>query len=754
MHSLRNSAVVALATASLLASLTACAVGGGVARGEHLTVKSQAERVAHVSQASTPLYGGIVMGPDWTGWPDAGQYPAARRSDHMDEYFGTRVADPYRWMEETIDGEFAPPVREWIETENSITMPLLKALPARDRIKSRLEELINYERYQTPSKMGGRYFWLYNPGMLNQNVLYVADALDATPRVLIDPNTFSDDGTISLGGTNVSWDGQTIAYGTSDGGSDWRTWKFRRVADGAELKDTLEHIKFATPSWTRNNKGVYYSRFPVEGAADLSSANENMQVWYHEVGTDQTMDELIFATPDHPRRTMYPVVTEDGKYLVVIVAEGFATNALYYAPIDRPKEVVRLLDEWDAQYQFVANDGPVFYISTTHNAPNYRVIAIDTRNPAEQNWKTIIAERPEAIDSISYVGGRFLVTYIKDARSVVKAFERDGSPAGEVTLPAIGTATGFGGVGDDPETFYQFASFTNPSEIYRYDASTGKSTLFKRPAINVDFDAYEVSQHFYASKDGTKVPMFIVHKKGIKLDGSHPTLLYGYGGFNVSLTPTYSTTRMVWLDMGGILAIPNLRGGGEYGEAWHLAGTKLQKQNVFDDFIAAAEFLIDKGYTNPKKLAIQGGSNGGLLVGAVMLQRPELFGACLPAVGVMDMLRFHTATIGRAWGSDYGLSEVEEEFHALAAYSPVHNIKPACYPPTLITTADRDDRVVPWHSFKFAAEVQHQQRCDNPVLIRIETRAGHGAGTPLSMVIEEYADVWAFLHKALDMGGE
>ena len=679
--------------------------------------------------------------------------PPARTVDHTDAYHGTKVADPYRWLEQ-LD---APEVKAWVEAQNALAQPFLAAIPARKRLIERLTALWNYERYQVPFEEGGRYFFRKNDGLQNQDVLYVMDRWGSEPRVLIDPNGFSKDGTVALGQVVPSPDGRLLAYSIQDGGTDWRTWKVRDVATGQDTVDFLQFTKFTRVSWSRDAKGFYYSRYPVAPGGAKADDQKAVSVWHHRIGAKQSEDRLVYDL-GHKSRGPYASVTEDGRYLVIGIFDGYDSSALHFMPLTPGKnqpegKVERLLDKWDALYTFVGNDGPIFYVQTTKDAPRSRVVAIDVRRPDPKDWKTVVPEAAEPLDQASYVGGSIVAQYLKDAKSLIKVLDRAGALVREVALPGIGTAAGFGGHQDKRETFFAFVSFTSPATIYRYDVATGQSELFRQAKVAADLDRYQTRQVFYTSKDGTRIPMFIVHKKGLTLDGNNPTLLYGYGGFNVSETPAYSTSRIVWLEMGGVYALANLRGGGEYGEEWHLAGTRLKKQNVFDDFIAAAEYLIREKYTSPKRLAIQGGSNGGLLIGAVLNQRRELFAAALPAVGVMDMLRYHTASANaRQWSSDLGLSENPEEFKALYAYSPYHNIKDgACYPPTLVTTADHDDRVVPWHSFKYAARLQEAQGCAGPVLIRIETRAGHGAGKPTWMQIEDIADQWAFLVKALGM---
>ncbi len=683
------------------------------------------------------------------------QYPEAKRGDVVDDYHGTPVADPYRWMENLDSAE----VREWVAAQNALAEPYLEAIPARQPIIDRLTELWNYERYSVPFKEGGRYFYRYNDGVQDQDVLYVTDDIDEPARVLLDPNTFSEDGTVSLAAANPSPDGRYLAYSISDGGSDWRQWRILDIETGEALPEILLHSKFTIDAaWSGDSRGFYYTRYPVTdaGAAD---DRQPASLYYHRLDTPQEEDTLVFSVAEHAEWNLYgSTVTDDGKYLVVPVESNVNANAVYYTALDEGSApITELLGEWDAHYTFLGNEDSLFYFATTNGAPNWRVIAIDIERPEPEHWREVIPEQEQALESASMIGGHLVAHYLQDARSRVRIFNLDGEPVRDVELPGPGSASGFKGRTNATETFFGFESFTNPGAIWRYDVATGEKELFRRIEVKAGTDAWETKQVFYTSKDGTRVPMFIVHRKGLELDGGNPTLLYGYGGFNVSLTPYFSAARAVWLEMGGVLAVANLRGGGEYGEAWHEAGTKLDKQNVFDDFIAAAEELIELGYTRPEKLAIQGGSNGGLLVGAVLNQRPDLFGAALPAVGVMDMLRYHTASANaRIWSIDYGLSENPEEFKALYAYSPYHNVQAdVCYPPTLVTTADHDDRVVPWHSYKYAAAMQRaqaaQENCGNPVLIRVETRAGHGAGKPTWMIIENIADQWAFLAKALGM---
>jgi prolyl oligopeptidase len=678
-------------------------------------------------------------------------YPRAKTVDQMDDYHGIKVADPYRWLEDTDSAD----TRDWIEAENKVTFHYLEQIPYRQAIHDRLKTLWNFERYGVPEQQGGRYFYQHNNGLQNQNVLLVADTLAAEPRMLLDPNTLSADGTVALVGHAISDDGKLLAYGTAASGSDWMEWHVRDVDTAKDLPDALKWVKFSGASWTKDGKGFFYSRYdePKSGAV-LRDANYFHKLYYHRLGAPQSEDKLIYDRPDNKELGFAGTVTDDGRYLIITVWQGTSPkNRLYYKDLTDPNgQVVRLLDEFDAEYSFIDNDGPVFWIKTNLETPRGRVIAIDTRHPEKANWKTIVPQSADKLEHANVVNDKFVLSYLKDAQTEVRLYELDGKLIRSVDLPGIGTAEGFGGKRKDKETFYAFTSFINPVTIYRYDFSESKSSLFRKPKVDFDSSQYETKQVFFNSKDGTRVPMFITAKKGLKLDGQNPVLLYAYGGFNISLTPAFSVGNAVWLEMGGVYAQPNLRGGGEYGEEWHEAGTLLRKQNVFDDFIAAGEWLVANKYTSPAKLAIRGGSNGGLLVGACMTQRPDLFGAALPAVGVMDMLRFHKFTIGWAWTSDYGSSDDPAQFKAIYAYSPLHNLKPGTkYPATLVTTADHDDRVVPGHSFKFAATLQADQAGPAPVLIRIETKAGHGAGKPISKQIEETADSWAFVARNLNM---
>ncbi len=701
-----------------------------------------------------PIIWGLVCMLTAGGFARAGDkmtYPGSKKIDHVDELHGVKVPDPYRWLEDDV--RESKDVAAWVEAENKVTFAYLEAIPQRDAIKKRLTELWNYEKYSAPSKAGGRYFYSKNDGLQNQAVLYKQDSLDSEPSVLIDPNQWSKDGTVALGATSFSDDGRYCAYSVADSGSDWNTWRILDVDTGRLLEDEIKWVKFSGAAWTGDNRGFFYGRYdePAPGAA-FQKTNLNQRVCYHRVGTLQSQDVQVYKRPDEPTWGFALRVTEDGRYLIITVWKG--TNDKYrvlYKDLNEPYAMpMDLIEHFNDEYTFVGNDGPVFYFATDLEAPRKRIVAIDTRNPSV--IREVIPQSAETLVGSDIVANQFVLTYLKDAKTQVKLHAMDGRPIREVQFPGIGTASGFSGKRTDTEMFYSFSSYATPPSIFRYDVLTGESKLLRRASVKFNPDDYEVKQVFYSSKDGTKVPMFITHKQGLKLDGSNPTLLYGYGGFSIPLTPVFSVSRVAWLEMGGVYAVPNLRGGGEYGEEWHKAGTKLQKQNVFDDFIAAAEWLIKNGYTQPKKLAIEGRSNGGLLVGACMTQRPELFGVCLPGVGVMDMLRFHKFTAGRFWVDDYGSADNADEFPALLAYSPYHTLKPgAKYPATLVTTADTDDRVVPGHSFKFAARLQECHAGDSPVLIRIETKAGHGAGKPTAKLIEEAADLWAFVVKNLGM---
>lgn len=679
------------------------------------------------------------------------KYPIARQDDAVDNYHGVKVADPYRWLEEPDSEE----TKAWVKAQNNLTFSYLNQIPAKDKIKQRLTKLWDYEKYSNPVKQGNRYFYFKNDGLQNQSVLYTLQKLDDEPKVLLDPNQLSSDGTVALSGFAISDDGKYIAYGLSSSGSDWQEWYVRDVETAKDLNDKLQWIKFSSASWTNDNQGFFYSRYDEpDQKSKLEEVNYYQKLYYHRLGTPQTQDVLIYERRDQKEWGFSGSVTEDGNYLVISVWKGTDPNNLvFYKDLTKPDaKVVELIDKFESDFSFIDNEANTLFFRTDLNAPKGRIIGIDITKPDRNDWQEIIGEAPETLEGASILNNQFVAEYLQDARSEVKVFDLKGKFIRDVELPGIGSVSGFGGEKTDTETFYNFTSFTTPGTIYRYDMTTGKSTIFRQPQVDFNPNEYETKQVFYRSKDGTKVPMFITHKQGLKLDGDNPTYLYGYGGFNASMTPSFSVSMLTWMEMGGVYVMANIRGGGEYGEKWHTAGMKLNKQNVFDDFIAAAEWLIANKYTKPAKLAIAGGSNGGLLVGACMTQRPDLFGVALPAVGVMDMLRFHKFTIGWAWTSEYGSPENPEEFKALYAYSPLHNLKPGtAYPATLITTADHDDRVVPAHSFKFAAALQAAHKGDAPVLIRIETKAGHGAGKPTTKRIEEVTDIWAFLVKNMGM---
>jgi len=678
-------------------------------------------------------------------------YPSAKKVDVVDDYHGTKVADPYRWLEDTN----SPETTAWVEAENKVTAAYFAQIPQRAKIHARLTELFNYERYSSAFEVAGKYFLFKNDGLQNQDILYVADKPDGTERVLLDPNTLRADGTAALSGLSVDRGAKLLAYAIAQAGSDWSEWHVREISTGEDLPDLVQWTNFTNAEWTSDGRAFYYQRFPEPNdQAALTASNKNAQLYLHTIGRPQSSDQLIYQRPDHPNWLFGSAVSDDGRYLVLQIETGDAgRNLLFYQDLQAttPK-TVELINQLQAQFHFIGNQGSTFFVNTTDNAPKGRVIAIDVNRPERANWKEIVPEQPETLGSVQYVGGKLILSYLKDAHSVAKIAGVNGKVEHELALPGLGTSGFSSARASDTELIYSFDSFTAPLTFYRYDLKTNQSTLLRQSKLSFDPSLYETEQVFYKSKDGTRVPMFLVHKKGLERNGQNPTLLYAYGGFNVAVTPNFSATFLGWMEMGGLLAVANLRGGSEYGEAWHQAGTKLHKQNVFDDFIAGAEFLIANKYTSTPKLSIFGGSNGGLLIGAVLNQRPERFGAAMPAVGVMDMLRFNKFTIGAAWEGDYGSPENPEEFKALYAYSPLHNIRAGVhYPPTLITTSDHDDRVVPGHSFKYAATLQAAQGGPAPILIRIETRAGHGAGKPTTKRIDEAADRFAFLVHELHM---
>ncbi len=678
-------------------------------------------------------------------------YPTAHTVDQVDDYFGTRVSDPYRWMED-VD---SPEVTDWIERENRLTRSILDNVPGREAMQQRLMDLINFERYTAPVRRGTRYFYWHNTGLQNQNVLYWTEGLEGEPKVLLDPNTLSADGTVAISGLSISDDGLLAAYSIADAGSDWERWHVREVATGEDLPDVVAWSKFSSASWLKDGSGFFYEGYdPPQGEA-LKEANYFHKIYFHKLGTPQSEDRLVFDRPDDREMNVGAAVTDDGRYLIIFETKGSSpNNQLSIKDLERPDApAVKIADAADAVYSPIDNDGTRFWIHTTFNAPNGCVVEVDLEHPDREHWKTILSESANHLDSVSMIDDTLIANYLADAQSMIELHTREGELIERLRFQPSVRPRALSARRSETETFYQFTNFTTPATIYRLDMKTRRSTIYRQPKLKFDPAQYETQQIFYTSKDGTRIPMFVSHRKGLELDGTNPTLLYGYGGFNISLRPEFSSANLLWMEMGGVYAQPSLRGGGEYGEAWHQAGTKLTKQNVFDDFIAAAEWLIANKYTSAPKLAISGGSNGGLLVAACEMQRPELFGAAMAAVGVMDMLRFDKFTIGWAWKTDYGSpSEDEAEFQTIFRYSPLHNLKPGtAYPSTLITTADHDDRVFPAHSFKFAAAMQAAQAGPNPILIRVETRAGHGGGMPLTKRVELIVDQFTFLSQQLEM---
>jgi prolyl oligopeptidase len=725
-------------------------------------------------------------------------YPAAPKGTQVDVYHGVTISDPYRSLED-VD---APATTAWVAAENRLTDSFLASIPQRTAIRNRLTNLWNYARFSAPFKENDRYFYFQNTGLQNQSVLFVQDGRDGRARVLLDPNVLSSDGTVALSETAASNDARYLAYALSTSGSDWQEIHVRDVNTGRDLPDSVKWVKFSNIAWTHDNRGFFYSRYdePTSGNK-MTNANKNHKLYYHRVGQPQSRDELVYDRPDEPDWLFDGRVSDDGQFLIINVSQGTDVRTrLYFIDLDNPGKpkidnpVVRLIDKLDAEYDFVGNRGTIFYVRTDKNAPRGRVIGISIENPREERWTTLVPESKDALVSATTVGDDIAANYLQDAHSTVRFYtggrdtrrdERPRNPQeqrprnpgsvyddtstapivtrerapvggfalrGELPLPGIGSVDVIQGRQGDDEMFYSFTSFLNPTTIYRFDLKSRRNEVFRAPKVDFDPSLYETRQVFYNSKDGTRIPMFITAKKGLVLDGNNPTLLYAYGGFNISMTPSFSPANIAWLEMGGIYAVPNIRGGGEYGKEWHEAGMLAKKQNVFDDFIAAAQYLIAQKYTSTPKLAIRGGSNGGLLIGAVLNQRPDLFGAAFPEVGVMDMLRFQKFTIGWAWTSDYGSSEDSTAFNYLRAYSPLHNIKPGtCYPPTLAFTADHDDRVVPGHTFKYVATLQAAQSCNNPILVRIESKSGHGAGRPTTKLIDEAGDRFAFLVKELHL---
>lgn len=676
-------------------------------------------------------------------------YPKPKKVNQVDDYHGTKVSDPFRWMEDSK----SPELQAWIEQQNALTDAYLASIPERDKIKARLTELWNYERYSAPAKVrDGMYIYSKNDGLQNQSVLYLTSSIHDPGRVFFDPNKLAADGTAALSGSSFTDDGKLWAYGVAVAGSDRTEWKVMNVATGEHLPDTLRPNRQGGVSWLNDASGFFYSRYPeAKAGEELKAASKFQKLYFHKLGTPQSEDSLVYERPEDGELTSNGRVTEDGDWLVISVAKGTERmNMVYVKNLTMEKAaIVPVITERTNSYSFVGNDGPVFYFRTDAGAERSKLVSVNVADKVLQ-WKDVVPEAAETLNSVQMINDQFVLNYLKDASTQIRIYDKNGKHVRNVELPGIGSAGGFGGRQKDTETFYTFSSYNQPPTIYHYDMKTGKSTVFRNAGVKFDGSQYEVKQEFYTSKDGTRVPMFITHKKGLKLDGTNPTILYGYGGFNVSQTPGFSVARVPWLEMGGVFVVANLRGGAEYGKSWWANGARLKKQNVFDDFIAAGEHLVARKYTSPAKLAIQGGSNGGLLVGAVLNQRPDLFGAALPAVGVMDMVRFTEFTVGAFWKSDYGDPKDPAEFKAIYAYSPLHNIKPGTkYPATLVTTSDHDDRVFPAHSFKYAAALQEAQAGPAPILIRIETKAGHGAGKPTSKQIQEQADIYAFLVKNL-----
>jgi prolyl oligopeptidase len=668
-------------------------------------------------------------------------YPVTKKVDQVDDYFGTKVADPYRWLED----DNAEDTKAWVEAQNAVTFGYLDTIPCRPKIKERLTEIFNYPRYSSPFRVGEHYFFYKNDGLQNQSVCYIQKGLDGTPEVFFDPNALSPDGTVRVGIIGPSGDDRYLAISRGEAGSDWSEIRVMEIATKQELPDRVQWVKFSGAAW--QGGGFYYSGYEKPAAGEeLQAKNEYQKVYYHKLGDPQEKDALVWEDQEHPLRYVGAGTTEDEKWLILGISEGTSGSEVWVKDLTKKNAPFTMLFpgfEYDANPIEIV-DGK-FLVHTNDGAPNFRVVAIDPKAPAKENWATVIPEKPEVLSGAGTAGAYMFTNYLKDANSKIYQHQLDGTLVREIELPALGSAGGFSGKRDEKILFYTFTSFTYPPTIYKFDPATGASEVFRKPEVKFDPSAYETKQVFYASKDGTKVPMFIVHKKGLALDGKNPTFLTAYGGFNISNTPGFSAANIILLENGGVYALANLRGGGEYGEAWHKAGMLDKKQNVFDDFIAAAEYLIREKYTSTPRLAIEGASNGGLLVGAVMTQRPDLFGVAFPAVGVMDMLRYHKFTVGWGWAVEYGSSDKEDQFPYLYAYSPLHNLKPGvCYPATMVTTADHDDRVVPAHSFKFAATLQECQACAKPVVIRIETRSGHGSSN-LSKAIDSLTDQWSFM---------
>ena len=680
-------------------------------------------------------------------------YPATRQDGVVENYHGTPVADPYRWLEDPTAAE----TQAWIVAQNQLTRAFLDPIPAREPLKARLTELWNYLRYSVPYRAGSRYFFMKNDGLQNQDVLYMQDALAGEPRPILDPNGFSDDGTVALINCAYSRDGTLLAYGLSRRGSDWQEIRIRHIDTGREYDETIQRCKFSGMAWKPDNSGFFYNRYPEPGSVPAEDQHAYNRVYWHQLGTPQAADQLVYERPDAKELSFYPFITEDGQYLMLHVSHAaIPQNRLYYREVNSDGPFVRLCDDGEAKYTFLGNHSSTFYLHTTAEAPRGRIIAVDLEHPTGVHWQDLVPEQDDTIAFAALVSNHFAVVYQHDAHHQVKLFTRQGAFVRDIALPTLGSIVGLSGKPDGTELFLGFQSFLHPTTVFHYDFHHGELSQFFESGSQFDASAYETTQVFYASRDGTRIPMFLTSKRGLRHDGQHPTLLYGYGGFAVSLTPFFAVSALLWVEHGGIFAVANLRGGSEYGEAWHQAGMLANKQQVFDDFIAAAEWLIDNGYTSPAQLAIMGRSNGGLLVAACMLQRPDLFGAVICGVPVTDMLRYHKFTAGRFWVAEYGNAEdTPDHYRFLSAYSPLHNVKGGvAYPPTLITTADTDDRVVPMHALKFAATLQAADAGRHPILLRVESKAGHGLGKPTSKVIDEQADIYTFLLQIFHMTPE
>lgn len=677
-------------------------------------------------------------------------YLLARKDSAVGVYHGIKVPDPYRWLE---DAE-AQETQEWVMQQNKLTSDFLTTVAPRENIAARLTHLWNYPRYSAPKREGERYFFRKNDGLQNQSVLYMQETLKSEPLVVINPNLLSEDGTVALTTTALSEDGTLLAYAISTSGSDWQEIKIRQIDSVKDYDETIKWCKFASIAWKHNNEGFFYDRFPEPNSVPPEDRNNYNRVYYHKLGTPQLQDQLIYERSDDKELGFSPFITDDGQFLILHVYHGTdIKNRIYYCPVTSTKLFVRLLDDADARYEFIGNTDSLFYFHSDLNAPHGRIIAIDINNPARENWREILPEQTDVIDYVSFVNNHFVVAHLHDVHHQLKIYDSSGAYVRQILLSTLGEVTDLSGKQDDTEMFFSFSSFLFPSTSYRYDFLNNQLMIFQKPQIDFDPSDYQTTQVFYHSKDGTRVPMFITHKKGLSLDGNNPTLLYGYGGFNITLKPSFSASTILWLEQGGVYAVANLRGGTEYGETWHQSGMLDKKQNVFDDFIAAVQWLIENKYTNPKKLAIKGGSNGGLLTAACMLQHPNLFGAVVCQVPVTDMLRYHKFTVGRYWIPEYGNAEASlEQFKYLYAYSPLHNVKAGIeYPPIFVTSADTDDRVVPFHAKKFVATLQEKAAGKNPILLRVETKAGHGSGKPTSKIIEELTDIYSFLFKTLSI---